>query len=60
MEDPVVPLERNLYGHHNLAGLFMGKAIRDNPIAARFGEDFQLGMSLCTSCKRIILICVCG
>ena len=26
MEDPVVPLERNLYGHP-LAGLFMGKAI---------------------------------
>ena len=26
MEDPVVPLERNLYGHP-LARLFMGKAI---------------------------------
>ena len=26
VEDPVVPLERNLYGHP-LAGLFMGKAI---------------------------------
>ena len=25
IEDPVVPLERNLYGHP-LAGLFMGKA----------------------------------
>ena len=24
------------------------------------GENSKLGMSLCTSCKRIILICVCG
>ena len=38
----------------------MGKAIWENPIATRLGEGSQLGMSLCTSWKRIILICVCG
>ena len=52
IEDPVVPLERNLYGHP-LAGL-------RNPIEVRLGESFQSGMSLCTSSKRVILICVCG
>ena len=37
VEDPVVPLERNLYGHP-LAGL------SENPSKARLGESFQLGM----------------
>ena len=59
MEDPVVPFERNLYGHP-LAGTVMGKAIWQNPIEARLGENSTFGMSLCTSWKRIILICVCG
>ena len=48
MEDPVVPLERNLYGHP-LAGTIMGKAIREDPIEAWLGENSKLGMSLCTS-----------
>ena len=38
----------------------MGKAIWENPIETWLGENSQLGMSLCTSWKRIILICVCG
>ena len=58
MEDPVVLLERNLYAHP-LAGV-MGKTIWENPIAARLGEGFQLGMLIRTPSKRVILICVCG
>ena len=58
MKDPVVPLERNLYGHP-LAGL-VGKAIWENPIETWLGENSKLGISLCSSWKRIILICVCG
>ena len=38
----------------------MGKAFWENPIEGRLGEDFQLGMCLRTTWKRIILICVCG
>ena len=48
MEDPVVPLERNLYGHP-LAGLLWERQFEENPNAARLGESFQLGMSLCSS-----------
>ena len=59
MEDPVVLLERKLYGHP-LAGLFTGKAIWENPIETWPGENSKLVMSLCSSWKRIILICVCG
>ena len=50
MEDPVVLLERNLYGHA-LAGLLWERQLWENS---------KLGMSLCTSWKRIVLICVCG
>ena len=38
----------------------MGKAIRENPFAARLGKGFQLGMAVRTPSKRVILICVCG
>ena len=51
MEDPVVPLERNLY-RHPLAGLFLGKAIWENSIGARLGEGFQLGMLIRTQWKK--------
>ena len=53
------PLERNLYGHP-LAGLLWERQFGENPIAVRLGENSKFGMSLCTSWKRIILICVCG
>ena len=59
MEDPVVPLERNLYGHP-LAGVLWEKQFEKNPIETWLGENSKLRMSLCTSSKRIIHICVCG
>ena len=36
----------------------MGKAVWENPVKARLGENSKLGMSLCSSWKRITLICV--
>ena len=42
VEDPVVPLERNLYGHP-LAGLLWEGHFLENPIAARLAEGFQIG-----------------
>ena len=59
MEDPVVPLERNLYVHP-FGRTLMGRAIWENPFETWLGENSKLGMSLSTSWKRIILICVCG
>ena len=38
----------------------VGKASGENPIETWLGEISKLGMSLCSSWKRIILICVCG
>ena len=48
MEDPVVPLERNLYGHP-LAGLLWERQFEKNPFIAWLGENSKLGMSLRTS-----------
>ena len=48
MEDQVVPLERNLYGHP-LAGLLWVRQFETNPIEAWLGENSKLGMSLCAS-----------
>ena len=60
MEDPVVPLERNLYGHL-LARTVMWKAIWENPIGSTVGQKVsKLGMSLRSSWKRNILLCACG
>ena len=39
IEDPVLPLERNLYGHPS-GRTIMGKAIWENRIKARLGEKF--------------------
>ena len=47
MEDPVVPLERNLYGHP-LAGLFWERQFEKVLLKLRLGESFQLGMLLRT------------
>ena len=58
IEDPVVPLERNLFGHP-LAGL-MVKASGEIPVAIRLGESLQLRMLIRTPSKRVILIFVCG
>ena len=57
--DPVVPLERNLYGHP-LAGLLWEKQFEENPIKARLVKSFQLGMPIRTPSTRFILICVRG
>ena len=38
----------------------MGKAIWENLIETWMGENSKLGMSLCSTSKRVILICVCG
>ena len=38
----------------------VGKAIWENPFEAWLRENSKFGMSLCSSWKRIILICVCG
>ena len=59
MEDPVVLLERNLYGHP-LAGLLWERQFEKVLLNAWMGENSKLGMSLCSSWKRSILICVCG
>ena len=47
MEDPVVPLERNLYGHP-LAGLLWERQFEKILFATRLGEGFQLGMLIRT------------
>ena len=51
MEDPVVPLGRILYGS-SFTRTVVGKAVWENPIAARFGEGFQLGMLIRTPWKK--------
>ena len=38
MEDPVVPLERNLFGHL-LAAFSIGKAIRESSIGTQLGRS---------------------
>ena len=43
MEDPVVPLERNLYGHP-LAGLLWERQFEKILFEIRLGEGFQSGM----------------
>ena len=59
MEDPVVLLERNLYGHP-LAGLLWERQFEK--ILLKYGREkvFQSGMLICAPSKRIILIYVCG
>ena len=59
MEDPVVPLQRNLYGHP-LAGLLCERQFEKILLKHGWEKFSKLGMSLCTSWKRIIIICVCG
>ena len=47
MEDPVVPLERNLYGHL-LAGLSWERQFEQILFEVRLGEGFQLRMLIRT------------
>ena len=58
MEDPVVPLERNLYGHL-LAGLLWERQFEK--IQLKYGwEKVSHWECLFVHRKRVILICVCG
>ena len=52
MEDRVVPLERNLYGHP-LAGLFLREAIRESSFKITVGEKFQIGNAHSLTEKRL-------
>ena len=58
MEDPGVPLDRNLYGHP-LAGL-NGKSNSRKFYWNTAGKGSKLGMFICYPRKRRILVCVCG
>ena len=51
MEDPVVPLERNLYGHP-LAGLSWERQFEENPTEERLGEGFQFGNAFSYTVKK--------
>ena len=45
IEDPVVPRERNLYGH-SLAGLLWERTVRRQSIGNWMGQSTELGMSV--------------
>ena len=56
IEDPVVLLERNLYGHP-LAGLLWEKqAIRESSNGTRLGQSSKLGMLCCKPRKSTSLV----
>ena len=58
MEDPVVLLERNLYGHP-LAGLLWER--QSEKVLLEHGwERFRLGMFIRQPRKRTVLVCVRG
>ena len=59
IEDPVVPLGRNLHGHP-LAGLLWERQFEKILLQARLGEGSKLGMLIRAPSKRVILIRVCG
>ena len=59
VEDPVVPLERNLYGHP-LAGLLRERRFEKILLKHGWEKVSKLGMLIRTPSKRVILICVCG
>ena len=54
MEDLVVPLERNLYGHP-LAGLLWERQFEKHPIEVRLGESSKLGVFFVNSDKGLFL-----
>ena len=59
IEDPVVLLERNLYGHP-LAGLLWGKTIRRSFSRTWVGENTELGMYVRSSKTRVASVSMCG
>ena len=59
IEDPVVSSRKESV-RSSFGRTIMGKVIWEHPIETWLGENSKLGMSLCASSKRIILISVCG
>ena len=59
IEDPVVPLERNLFSHP-LAGLLWERQFEKILLQYGWEKGFQLGMPVRTPSRRVILICACG
>ena len=57
MEDPVVPLDRNLYGHP-LGKSVMGKAIRENPFETWLGKFPIRNVSSYTIKKDYSYLCL--
>ena len=55
IEDAVVPLERNLYGHP-LAGLLCERQFEDVLLELGWENSTELGMFICSSKTRIVLI----
>ena len=58
-KDPVVLLERNLYGHR-FAGFLGGKIVRRSSTGTWMGKSLGLGMSVCSSRTRIMLVGIHG
>ena len=59
IEDPVVPLERHLYGHP-LAGLLWQRQFEEVLLGLELRKSTELEMSVCSSEKRIILVGIRG
>ena len=59
IEDPVVLLEQNLYGHP-LAGLLWERQFEEVLSELALEKSTELGMSNCSPKTKIILIGVCG
>ena len=59
MEDPVVPLERNLYGHP-LAGLLWERQFEKIPLKHGWEKVSNWECLFVHRQKRVILTCVCG
>ena len=60
MEDPVVPLERNLYGHPLAAGRYWEREFEKFLLKYGWEKVSKLRMLIRTPRKRVILIGVCG
>ena len=55
IEDPVVPLERDLYGHPS-PGLLWERQFEETLLELGWEKSTELGMSFCSPETRIILI----
>ena len=58
MEDPVVPLQLNMYGHP-LAGLLWERQF-DKVLWSTVGRRFLVGDAYSYTDRKVLLICVCG